>query len=351
MTGSVDRAASVNSLLSATVGPWLNQDGATEICVNRPGEVWIERRDQWKRYEAESVTYDRLRSLATAVARYDNKDVSDTHPILSAILPAGERVQIVIPPVSEMNTISVTIRKPSADIMLLDQYKEQGFFNHVQPIDCDLSPNELKLSKLKDQSRVREFLSLAVQMKLGIVVAGETGSGKTTLMKALMHEIPSDQRIITIEDVSELLLPAHPNHVHLFYQAESATATSAEATPTALLKSCMRMKPSRIMLAELRGGETYEFLNVVASGHGGSITSCHAGSCEMAFERLALMVLQNNQGRSLPYEVIRRLLYLTVDVVVHVHNDIIGGTGRHITEIWYQPARKRQIEADPGMRL
>lgn len=101
------------------------------------------------------------------------------------------------------------------------------------------------------------------------------------------------------------------------------------------------MKPSRILLAEVRGGEAFDFINVAASGHSGSITSCHAGSAEMTFERMALMVLQNRQGRTLPYSVIRRLLYMVVDVVVHVDNDIYGGLGRHITELWYEPKLKR----------
>lgn len=99
------------------------------------------------------------------------------------------------------------------------------------------------------------------------------------------------------------------------------------------------MKPDRILLAELRGGETFDFLNVCLSGHGGSIPSCHAGSCAGVFEYLALKVLQSDTGKTLPYDVIRKLLYLTVDVVVHIHND--RAIGRHITEIWFDPSVKR----------
>ena len=120
-------------------------------------------------------------------------------------------------------------------------------------------------------------------------------------------------------------------------------------TAAALLKSCLRMKPTRILLAELRGGETFDFINVAASGHGGSITSLHAGSTQLAFERMALMILQNRQGRTLPYSVIRRLLHLVVDVVIHVHNDIEHGAGRHITEIWYEPWLKRTPSPEAGV--
>jgi type IV secretion system protein VirB11 len=191
-----------------------------------------------------------------------------------------------------------------------------------------------------------QFLRRAVQLEKVIVVAGETGSGKTTFMKALMQEIPSNQRIITIEDVPELFLPSHPNHTHLFYPSEAKEEENALVTAAALLKSCLRMKPTRILLAELRGGETFDFINVAASGHGGSITSLHAGSTQLAFERMALMILQNRQGRTLPYSVIRRLLHLVVDVVIHVHNDIESAAGRHITEIWYEPTLKRTPSPD-----
>src|SRR5262249_31899235 len=153
-----------------------------------------------------------------------------------------------------------------------------------------------------------------------IVVAGETGSGKTTLMKALVREIPAAERLITIEDVRELFLPDHPNRVHLLYGSEASEEKGDVVTGAGLLRSCLRMKPTRILLAELRGGEAFDFLQVCASGHEGSLTSCHAGSCALTFERLALMVLSNRQGRTLPHAVISRLIHQVVDVVVHVHN-------------------------------
>lgn len=336
---SIDRAVSVNFHLEFAK-TWMEDPEITEICVNRPGEVFCERGNVWEYHKAPELTQEHLESLATATAKFANNDVSENSPILSAILPGGERVQIVLPPACEHGTVSVTIRKPSFDIRTLDDYENQGFFNYIKPITGDLTPDEKELLQLKNDGNYTDFLRKAVQLEKVIVVAGETGSGKTTFMKALMQEIPTDERIITIEDVPELFLPNHPNHVHLFYPSEAKEEEGAPVTAASLLKSCLRMKPSRILLAELRSGETFDFINVAASGHGGSITSCHAGSCELTFERLALMVLQNRQGRTLPYHVIRRLLYLVVDVIVHVHNDV-GGQGRHITELWYEPERKR----------
>lgn len=342
--GGIDRAASVNYLL-AFADKWMQDQAITEICVNRPHEVFCERQNVWERHEVPELSFDQSMSLATAVAKFAfNQEISESRPILSAILPQGQRVQIVQPPACEYETVSVTIRKPSFDVRSLASFKEQGFFKAVRSVATGLTDGEKELLALKDSGDYAGFLQRAVQLKKVVVVAGETGSGKTTFMKALMQEIPADQRIITIEDVPELFLPNHPNHVHLYYPSEAKEEENAPVTASTLLKSCLRMKPDRIMLAELRGGETFDFINVAASGHGGSITSCHAGSCDLAFERLALMVLQNRQGRTLPYEVIRRLLYLVVDVVIHVNNDV-GGFGRHITEVWYDPMKKRSIAA------
>lgn len=337
---AVKRSSSVDHLLTP-FSDWMKDPGITEVCVNRPGEVWCERASKWEKHDAPIITLEHLRSLATAVAKFSANEINDSRPILSAVLPDGERVQFVMAPACEQGTLSVTIRKPSFSVRTLNEYAEQGFFKHIRPISGELSADELDLKMRKERHDYVGFLRRAVQLEKVIVVAGETGSGKTTFMKALMQEIPTDQRIITIEDVPELFLPNHPNHVHLFYPSEAKEEENAPVTAAALLKSCLRMKPSRILLAELRSGETFDFINVAASGHGGSITSCHAGSAELTFERLALMVLQNRQGRTLPYAVIRRLLHMVVDVVVHVHNDVYGDLGRHITELWYEPALKR----------
>ncbi|MCC4621431.1 P-type DNA transfer ATPase VirB11 [Xanthomonas cassavae CFBP 4642] len=324
--------------------PWMSDSSITEICVNRPGEVFIERESHWERHEEPGLTYAHLESLGTAIARYGNDTLDDAKPILSGILPDGERVQIVRPDACEHGTYSYTIRKPSLSRRNLEDYNRQGFFKHVRPVSTGLTSAERELLELRSTGDTLGFLRRAVQLDKVIVVAGETGSGKTTFMKALMQEIPCDQRLITIEDTPELILPDHPNHVHLFYKSEANEEDGAIVTPASLLKSCLRMKPTRILLAELRSGETYDFLNVAASGHRGSITSVHAGSCDLAFERLALMVLQNRQGRQLPYPVIRRLLHLVVDVVVHITNDTDeGGFGRHITELWYDPDAKRAL--------
>lgn len=331
---------SVRELLSP-LNQFLADENNTEICINRPGEVFVEARSKWTKHLVPEATFERLQSLGLATATYKKTTVSPEKPILSAQLPDGERLQLVVPSACEDGTISLTIRKPSMQVRRLEEYSESGFFEHIRPLNNELAGDEYELMQLKQGQRYEEFLRRAVALEKVIVVAGATGSGKTTFMRALMQEVSTRQRVITIEDVHELFMPDHPNRVHLFYPAEGGA--NAVVTPTALLRSCMRMKPDRIFLAELRGGETFDFINVCSSGHAGSITSCHAGSTELTFERLALMILQSEKGQKLPYDVIKRLLYMVVDVVVHVHNDATGLHGRHITELWYDPWRKRGI--------
>ena len=282
LAGVLDRAISVTQQM-LPLRRWLDDETITEICVNRPGEVFVERHSRWERFDIPELNFDQLDNLGVALAAFSDNQFSDVHPILSAVLPDGERIQIVRPPACEHGTISVTIRKPSFTIRTLDDYNEQGFFKQIKPVDEGLNAGERELMALKEQGDYAEFLRRAVQQAKVVVIAGETGSGKTTFMKSLMQSIPTTQRLITIEDVPELFLPNHPNHVHLFYPSEVREEDGAMVTPASLLKSCLRMKPDRILLAELRGSETFDFINVCSSGHAGSITSCHAGSAELTF--------------------------------------------------------------------
>lgn len=183
-----------------------------------------------------------------------------------------------------------------------------------------------------------EFFSKAVLYRKNIVVAGATGSGKTTFMKSLVNHIPFDERLITIEDARELFIP-QPNVVHLLYSKGGQSASNI--TAKSCMEACLRMKPDRIILAELRGDESFYFIRNCASGHPGSITSCHAGSTDQAWDQLALMVKASPEGSGLEFDVIKRLLMLTIDIVIHIqaHNG-----KRYITGIDFDPSRRNDLK-------
>ncbi len=319
----------------------LTMPNITDVAINRPGEVWVEQKGRWTRYDEPDLTFDVLMSMATAVARYNNRDINSINPFLSAQLPDGERIQMVLPPACEDGTVSVTIRKPSMFTRALSDYEKDRFFDHIHPRTDGLSLQDQELLELKESDPAL-FLRRAIKYAKNIAFTGETGSGKTTIGKAVINEMSPALRLATIEDTRELVTPYHPNRVHLLYPSEAKPDDPLNATK--LLKSCLRMKPDRILLAEVRGPEAFDFINVAASGHTGSITSFHANSAETSFERLALMCMQHAQASLLPWEIIMKMLYQVIDVVIHVHNDVHSDDpiGRHITGIYFDPKRKRE---------
>ena len=177
-----------------------------------------------------------------------------------------------------------------------------------------------------------------------IVVSGKTGSGKTTFMKGLVEEVPKHERLITIQDTAELTLPNHPNVVHLFYSKDAQG--TARVTAKSLLEACLRMKPDRIFLAEVRGDECFYFVRLAASGHPGSITSVHAGSCALALEQMSLMIRETGAGGGLRMNEIKWLLGVVIDVIVQFDRD---ERGRFISELFYEPRRQRLGRWDDAM--
>ncbi|HEY1129967.1 MAG TPA: P-type DNA transfer ATPase VirB11 [Roseateles sp.] len=322
----------------------LDADGVQEVCVNRPGELFIETADGWRLVEAPEMTQERCLSLATAVATYGDQQINQERPLLSATLPSGERVQFAIPPAVSRGTVSITLRKPATVLRTLEDFERDGLFARTvcaAPGRGDLQPFEAELLRLKQARRFKDFLRLAVRERQTMALSGRTGSGKTTLMRSLVEEVPKHERLITLQDAAELTLPHHPNAVHLFY-SKGAQGT-ARVTPKSLLEACLRMKPDRIFLAEVRGDECFHFVRLAASGHPGSITSVHAGSCALAFEQMALMIRETGAGGGLSMEEIHRLLGIVVDVVVQFQHD---ERGRFISEIHYEPRARRL--ARPG---
>jgi type IV secretion system protein VirB11 len=335
-TPSAGSELSALDLTLRALRPLLANPEVTELCINRPREIFIETRAGWQREEVPFADFDWCRRLASLIANVTRQRVDEASPLLSASLPSGERVQLVLPPATTIGCVAIAIRRPSDTVWPLDELARRGAFERLPP-NTRPDDTEAELMRLHAARRYPAFLRLAVKARKNIVVSGATGSGKTTWTKALIQEIPGEERLVTIEDARELILDGHPNHVRLFYSKDDQGL--ARVTPKQLLECCLRMRPDRILLAELRAEEAFDYLRNVNSGHPGSITSVHATSAELAFEQLVLLVKQSSAGRGLARRDIKSLLYLLVDVVIQCGLD---GHRRVIREIWFDPARKRR---------
>ena len=308
---------------------YLADESLTEICINRPGEIWTEGREGWQRH-ASSMDLAACERLALAIAGFNHQHFSSRHPIASSSLPMGERIQMVRSPACQSGTVSMTVRRHSTTDKTLRELEADGAFENYRAVSADLEDFEKTLLRHYRKGDVRAFLELAVSAKLNILIAGKTGSGKTTVAKSLIRHIPDRQRLVTIEDVHELRLPSHPNRVHLFYAANGEGISAKEA-----LASCLRMKPDRILLAEIRGDEAWEFVKSINTGHPGAISTIHANSAPDAFEQMAAFVKDSTTGAHLDAAYIQRRLFMTVDIVLFFDN-------RRLKEVYYDPEKKRQ---------
>ena len=311
----------------------LRSPDITEICINRPGELYVESRRGWERIEVPTLTFERARQFCTAVVNESNtgQRITDAEPVVSLTFPTGQRAQFVIPPACDAGQVSITIRLPSRRAKSLGDYDRDGFFGQVTEDSDDQAGIDNRLVELLRRREHAEFFRTAVRHRKNIVVSGATGSGKTTFMKSLVREIPHGERLVTIEDARELFVE-QPNVVHLLYSKGGQSASNV--TAKTCMEACLRMKPDRIILAELRGDEAFYFIRNCASGHPGSITSCHAGSTTQTWDQLALMVQASSEGAGLEFDVIKRLLRMTIDIVVQVS---ARGGKRRITGIEFEP--------------
>jgi len=312
---------------------FLQDSSLNEVCINRPGEVWTEGHDGWKRHEAGAVDFLWCERFGALLGNANRKAISSESPIMSASLPSGERAQVVVAPACPQKTVSITIRKPSFVDLALDALEEGGAFDGVQMVSEELTDGEKALVQLREAGHIKQFLTQAVLLKRNILLVGKTGSGKTTVIKSLIDVVPKNERLITIEDVHELPMRGHPNKVHLFYARDEEGG--ARVTAKSALASCLRMKPDRIMLSELRGDEAWEFVKSVSTGHPGSISSMHANGAYEAFEQLASFIKDSATGRHLETAYIKHRLFTTLDIVLFFDRF-------KLREIYYEPERKRQ---------
>lgn len=322
----------------APLRPILDNPRVTEVCINRPKEVFAQSYDGWSTDALPAADFYWCRDFAKLVGSATKQRVDEVTPILSATLPTAERVQFVLPPATLANRVSITIRRPSTKVRTLDELAAGGLFAHCLDATEEFDPGERELLALKERREYVEFIRLAVQLRKNIVVSGSTGTGKTTTSNALILEVPAGERLITIEDAEELVLERHPNSVRLLYS--KGAQGLAKVTPKTLLESCLRMRPDRVFLSELRGEEAFDYLRVIAA-HPGSITSVHGSSARLALVQIMLLVKQSGAGQSLDTQDVWNLLYSLVDVVLQFGFD---GKNRFVKEVWYDPSAKRRAQ-------
>lgn len=329
------------------VAAYLADETVTEIVINRPGEVLLERSRGWETVPNAALSYSWCEGLTMLLRNLANQDLKEDWPLLGARLPGGLRVQVAIAPATEAGRISLTVRRPMAKVMAMSEIINSGAFESTRceqsllmapeersRIEATLHASERATLDLFRKRDWGAFFKASVEIRRNIVSSGATGSGKTTLGNALAAMIPLNERIITIEDVAEMRLP-HTNQVNLFYP-KGANGVS-KLKPRDLLEATLRMRPDRVLLAELRGDETFFFIqNVLNSGHPGTITTVHATRAKLAFRRLALMIKSSAEGAGLDLADIKDNLYALVDIVVQMERLPCGR--RVASEVYYDPA-------------
>lgn len=270
----------------------INDDTITEVMINGPENVFIEQNGRLFKLDKQFESQRRLEDIIQRIVGLSGREVNQANPICDTRLPDGSRVNVVLPPIALCGP-TLTIRKFSKTPMTIAKLIEYG-----------------SLTK-----EIADKLELLVRAKYNIFISGGTGSGKTTFLNALSNYIPKDERVITIEDSAELQIEGIDNLVSL--ETRNANASGAgQITIRDLIKSSLRMRPERIIVGEVRGGEALDMLQAMNTGHDGSLSTGHANSTQDMLSRLETMVLQGAAG--LPLEAIRQQIASAVDIIIYL---------------------------------
>lgn len=284
--------------------PLVDDRSITEIMINAHDQIFIEQNglvvETGLRFESPEKLEDVIQSIVAKV----NRVVNESSPIVDARLMDGSRVNIVLPPVA-LRGPAMTIRKFPEQPMTLEDLTRRGALSE----------------------EAAELLTALIQAKYNVFISGGTGSGKTTFLGALAQKIPSDERIITIEDSAELQIRGIPNLVRMETR-NANTEGRGEISICDLIRSSLRMRPNRIIVGEVRGAEALDMLQAMNTGHEGSLSTGHANSTRDMISRLETMVLS---GASLPIEVVRSQMASALDIMVHLQR--LRDKSRRVTEI------------------
>ena len=270
----------------------LTDDTITEVMINGPDHIFIEQKGHLFRLDKHFESERRLEDIIQRIVGLAGREVNQANPICDTRLSDGSRVNVVLPPIALCGP-TLTIRKFSKTPMTIEKLIE------YESLTQDIA----------------DKLELLVKAKYNIFISGGTGSGKTTFLNALSNYIPKDERVITIEDSAELQIAGIDNLVSL--ETRNANVAGAgEITIRDLIKSSLRMRPERIIVGEVRGGEALDMLQAMNTGHDGSLSTGHANSTEDMLSRLETMVLQGAAG--LPLDAIRQQIASAVDIIIHL---------------------------------
>ena len=285
----------------------LKEEAVTEIMVNGPDSVYVERAGRIEKDHASFVDETHLRRIIDKIVGQVGRRIDESNPMVDARLPDGSRVNAVIHPLA-IGGPFLTIRKFSTDPLQIDDLIRFGTLN----------------------AQSARFLQACVVGRLNIIVSGGTGTGKTTTLNVLSSFIPSDERIITVEDAKELQL--HQDHVLALEARPPNIEGRGQVTIRDLVKNCLRMRPDRIVVGECRAGEALDMLQAMNTGHDGSITTVHSNSPRDTLSRIETMTLM--AGFDLPVRAIREQMASALDLIVHISR-LRDGTRRitHITEV------------------
>ncbi len=319
--------------LLGPIETFLNDTSVSEILINRPGEIWVEKNGELVLHEVKAFTEAHIHRLFQLVANENKQKLSKATPLLSGSLLDGTRVQLCLPPTAKYPALS--IRRKVVKNFTLDDYEKTGFYSEADKATIDeaslesLPKSERALIGLYKTACFSTFIRRAIELKKNIVISGGTSSGKTTFLNACLHHIPLDDRIIVLEDTREIETP-HPNQVQLL--ASKGDQGEAKVNMQDLVQCCLRLRPDRIIMGEIRGAEIMDFVSSCSTGHEGSLTSIHANNPRVAFMRMTQMYKLNNVPSMTDDDILRELKE-TVDIIVQIAKT---PRGRKVQSIYYK---------------
>lgn len=326
--------------LLGPVLPWLKDPATEEVAINRPGEAFVRQNGVFCRHDL-PLGYDDLEDIAILAGALRKQDVGPRAPLCATELPGGERLQICLPPAVPNGTVSLTIRRPGSSVAALGEVGKRyrtARWNRWADRSETQERNAAEVLALYDAGDIEGFFQACVRNRMTMLLCGATGSGKTTMSKTLISAIPAHERIITIEDTLELVIP-QPNHVRLLY-AKSRIGLGG-VTAEALLQASLRMRPDRILLGEMRDDAAWTYLNEVVSGHPGSISTIHGANPVQAFKKLFSLVKGSEQGAAMEDRTLVDMLAAAIDVIVPFSTT---GEVFEIGEVWLAADARRRGE-------